>query len=161
MVRIGITRGQFTEVPTPTIVMKRVAEMDLAENRMKAWFFENSTGATVNDLLPDDKSNEAFNELDGNITGVEYEAETEIQEPETYIPQINNNQYAALVGEEENEGNANKSTGVDNGGEITGVRHDEKITGVDSDNESSESGSMVSTDEADELALIEEVITEA
>ena len=92
---------------------------------------------------------------------MECEAETEIQEPETYIPQINNNQYAALVGEEENEGNANKSTGVDNGGEITGVRHDEKITGVDSDNESAESGSMVSTDEADELALIEEVITEA
>ena len=91
---------------------------------------------------------------------MECEAETEIQEPETYIPQITNNQYAALVGEEENEGNDNKSTGVDNDSEIIGVRHDKKIKGVDSDNESAESGSTGATYEADELALIEEAVAD-
>ena len=50
---------------------------------------------------------------------------------------------------------------MDNNGEITGVRHDEKITGVYSDNKSAELGSTGSTDEADELALIEEAIAEA
>ena len=60
----------------------------------------------------------------------------EIQEPATHIPQINNNQYVALTDEEDNEGNNNKSTGVDNDGEITGVRHDDEITGVDIDNKS-------------------------
>ena len=105
--------------------------------------------------------NETFDETNRNITGVEWETETEIQEPATHIPQINNNQYVALTDEEDNEGNNNKSTGVDNDGEITGVRQDEKITGVDSDNESAELGSTGSTDEADGLALIEEAISEA
>ena len=77
-----------------------------------------------------------------NITGVEWEVETEIQETATHIPQINNNQYAAMAGEEDNEGNDNESTGVDNDGEITGVRHNDKITGVNSDNKIAESGSM-------------------
>ena len=81
--------------------------------------------------MPDDKANEAFNEIDGNITGVEWEAEAEIQEPATHIPQINNNQYASIADKEENEDNDNKSTGVDNDGEITGVRHDNKISGMD------------------------------
>ena len=58
------------EVPTPTIVMKRVAEMDLDEKQNGEFIFENRAGATVNDILPDDKANEAFNEIDGNITGV-------------------------------------------------------------------------------------------
>ena len=57
----------------------------------------------------------------GNITGVEWEAEMEIQDPATNIPQINNKQYAALVDEEDNEGNDNESTGVDNDGKTTGV----------------------------------------
>ena len=39
------------------------------------------------------------------------------------MPQLNNNQYTALTGEEGNEGNENESTGVDNDGKITGVRH--------------------------------------
>ena len=95
----------------------------------------------VNDILPDDKANETFDEIDGNITGVEWEAETETQEPETHTPQTYNNQYAALADEEENEDNDNASTGVDNNGEITGVRHDDEITGVDSNNKSEESGS--------------------
>ena len=74
-----ITCEQFTEVPTPTIIMKRVAEMALAEKQNKDLIFLNRTGATINDLLTDDKANEAFDKIDGNITGVECEAETEIQ----------------------------------------------------------------------------------
>ena len=53
-----ITRGQFTVVPTPTIVIKRVTEMSLAKKQNKGLIFENRTGATVNDILPDDKANE-------------------------------------------------------------------------------------------------------
>ena len=53
-----ITCGNFTEVPTPTIVMKRVAAMALAKKQNKGLIFENRTGATVNDILPDDKANE-------------------------------------------------------------------------------------------------------
>ena len=77
--------------------MKRVAEMDLAKKQNKGLIFENCTGATVNDILPDDEANKAFDKLDRNITGVDWEAETEIQEPATHIPQLNNNQYAALA----------------------------------------------------------------
>ena len=51
------------------------------------------------------------------------------------MPQLNNNQYAALAGEEENEENDTKSTGVENNGKITGVRHDNKTSGVDNDND--------------------------
>ena len=96
--------------------MKRVAEMALAKKQNKGLIFENRTGATVNDLLPDDEANKAFDEIDGNITGVEWEAETEIQEPATHILHTNNNQYAALAGQEDNEDNDNESTGVDNDG---------------------------------------------
>ena len=135
--------------------------MALAEKQNEGLIFENRTGATVNEILPDDKKNEAFDEIYGNITGVEWEAEAEIQYPGTHTPQISNNQYAALVDEEENENNDNKSTGVENDGKITGVRHDDKITGVDSDNESAELGITGPTDEADKLALIEEAIAEA
>ena len=73
------------------------------------------------------------------------------------MPQLNNNQYVALVGEEDDEENYTESTGVENGGEITGVWHEENITGVDSNNESTESGSKGAT----EKALIEEAISEA
>ena len=76
--------------------------------------FENRTGATVNDILPDDEANEAFNKIEGNITGVEWEAEAETQEPATHTLQTYNNQYAALADEEENRDNNNESTGVDN-----------------------------------------------
>ena len=96
--------------------MKRVAEIALAKKQNKGLIFENRTGATVNDLLPDDEANKAFDEIDGNITGVEWEAETEIQEPATHILHTNNNQYAALAGQEDNEDNDNESTGVDNDG---------------------------------------------
>ena len=50
------------------------------------------------------------------------------------MPQLNNNQYVALAGEEDDQNNYTESTGVENDGEITGVRHDDKITGLDSDN---------------------------
>ena len=50
---------------------------------------------------------------------------------------------------------------MDNDCKITGVRHDDEITGVYSDNKSAESEITGKTDEADELALIEEAIAEA
>ena len=114
--------------------------------------FENRAGVKVKDILPDDEANKAFDKLDRNITGVDWEAETEIQDTEAHMPQLNNNQCAALTGREDNEGNDKKSTGVDNDG---------KITGVDSDNESAESGSTRATDGLDKLALIEEAIAKA
>ena len=61
-------------MPTPTIVMKRVAAMAKTEKQNEGLIFENRTGATLNDILPDDKANEAFDKIDGNITGVEWEA---------------------------------------------------------------------------------------
>ena len=121
--------------------MKCVAAMALAKKQNEGLIFENSIGSTVNDILPDDEANETFDEIDGNIKGVEWEAEAETQEPETQTPQTYNNQYAALADEEENEDNDKKITGVENDSEITGVQHNDKITGVDSDNKSAESGS--------------------
>ena len=85
------------------IVMKLVAAMALAEKQNEGLVFENRTGATVNNILPDDEANEAFNKIDGNITGVDWEAE--MQEPAAHMPQLNNNQYAALTGEEDDEEN--------------------------------------------------------
>ena len=70
----NITCVQFIEVSTPMVVMKRVTAMDLAKKQNEGLIFENRTGATVNDILPDDKANEAFDEIDGNIAGVEWEA---------------------------------------------------------------------------------------
>ena len=158
-----ITRGKFTGVPTPTIVKKRVAEMDLAKKQNEGLIFENRTRATVNNILTDDEANEAFKEIDRNIAGVEREAE--IKELSENMPQPNNNQYTKLEGEEEDEENDTESTGVDNDGKITGVRHNDQITGVDSNNKStgvkSESGSTVATDEADEISLIEEATAES
>ena len=68
------------------IVMKRGAAMALSEKYNEGLIFENRTGATVNYILPDDKVNEAFYKINGNITGVKWEADTEIQEPATHIP---------------------------------------------------------------------------
>ena len=51
------TFGQLTELPTPTVAMKRVAVMDLDEKQNKRLIFENRTGATVNDILSDDEAN--------------------------------------------------------------------------------------------------------
>ena len=134
-----ITRGQFAEVTAPTIIMKRVAAMALAKKQNEGLIFEKRTGATVNNILPDDKVNEAFNKIDRNIAGVDWEAE--IQEVVERMPQLNNSQYASLVGDEDDDKNRddqendNESTGAENDGKITGVQHNAKITGVDSDNE--------------------------
>ena len=129
--------------------------------------FENRAGATVNDIFPDEKTNKEFNKTEGNIAGFNWEAEPpeqETKEPEVYIPQIKNNQYAALEGDKNDDKNGydqendTKSTGVENDGEITGVRHDGKTTGVDSNDESTgiklESVSTGATEKADEMELI-------
>ena len=143
--------------------MKQVAEMYLAEKQNEGLIFENRTSATVNDILPDDKANEAFNEIDGNISGVDWEAE--IQEPAAHMTQLNNNQYAGLSGDEDDKENDTESIGVENDVKIIGVIHEDKITGMDSNNEITgikpESVSMGATDEANEMALIEEAISEA
>ena len=109
--------------------------------------------------MPDEEADEAFNGIDRNITGVEWEAE--IQELEANITQLNNSQYAEIADKEDDAENDTESTGVENDRKITGVCHNDEITGVDSDNKSTESGSTVAPDEADEMALIEEVIAEA
>ena len=85
--------------------MKRVAAMALAEKQNEGLIFENLTGATVNDILLDDEANEAFDKIDGNITGVDWETKTEIQYLAGHMLQLNNNQYAALAGKEDSEGN--------------------------------------------------------
>ena len=54
------------------IVMKQVTAMALAEKQNKGLIFENCAGARVNNIFPDDESNEVFNEIDGNIAGVEW-----------------------------------------------------------------------------------------
>ena len=128
----------------------------------------------VNNILPDDDANKAFNKIDRNIAVMDWEVEPpeqEIQEPEVHIPHINRNQYAALADDEDDDKNEDdqenntKSTGVGNNGEITGVQHSNKSTGVDSNIESTgiklESGSTGATDKVDEIALIEEAIAEA
>ena len=129
-----MTRGQFTEVPTPMIVMKQVVAMAIAEKQNAGQIFENRTGATVENILPDDKANKAFNKIDGNIAGVDWDAE--IQEPAAHMPHLNNNQYTELAGDADDEENDTKITGVENNGKITGMRHDNEIIGVDSDNKS-------------------------
>ena len=56
--------------------MKRVAAMALAKKQNEGLIFENRTGATINEILTDDEANESFDELNGNITVVDWEAET-------------------------------------------------------------------------------------
>ena len=92
--------------------MKPVAAMVLTKKQNEGLIFENHTGATVNDILPDDEANKAFDELSGNITGVDWEAETKIKEPAAHMHQLKNNQYAALSVKKEDEGNNNESIGV-------------------------------------------------
>ena len=147
-----ITGGQFTELSTPTIVMKQVAAMALSEKQNGGLIFENRTGATVNDILPYDEANEVFDKIDENIPGVDWEAE--IQEPEAHMPQLNNNKYAALTGKEDDEDNETESTGVGNDGEFTGVQHDDKTTGVDRNIESTVLGCRGATNKEDEMEII-------
>ena len=81
--------------------MNRVAAMALAKKQNKGLIFENRTGTTVNDLLPDDEANELFIKIDRNITGVDWGAE--IQDLAAHMPQLNNNRYEALAGKEDDE----------------------------------------------------------
>ena len=142
--------------------MNQVAKMAPAKKQNEGLVFENRAGVTVNNIFPDDDANEAFNEIDGNIAGVDWEAEPpeqEIQELAVHIPHINNNQFAALADDEDDDENENdqendtKITGVENYGKSTGVQHDDKNTGVDSNNESmgikSESRSTGATDKVE------------
>ena len=93
-----------------------MAAMALAEKQNEGLIFENRAGATVNDILLYDKANEAFDELDSNITGVDCEEETEIQDPVAHMSQLKNNQYVALAGKEEDKDIDTESTGVENDG---------------------------------------------
>ena len=82
--------------------------MALAKKHNKGLTSEKRAGATVSNILPDDEANEAFKKIDGNIAGVDWEAETpeqEIQGPEIHRPHINKNQYAALAGDEDDDEN--------------------------------------------------------
>ena len=49
--------------------------MDLAKKQNEGLIFENCVGATVNDIFPDDEANEAFNKINGNIAGMDWEVE--------------------------------------------------------------------------------------
>ena len=139
--------------------MKQVAAMALSKKHNQRLIFENRTGTTVNNILPDDEANEAFNKIDGNIAEVHWEAE--IQDQAAYFPELSSNQYAVLEDKEGDKEKYTKSIGVEKNGEITGLRHNNKITGVDSDNDSMESGSAGATEKVYEMALIEEAISEA
>ena len=66
-----ITLGQFAEVSTQTILMKRLEAMAMAKTQPEGLFFDNCTGISVEDILPDDDANEAFSKIDRNIVGVE------------------------------------------------------------------------------------------
>ena len=92
--------------------MKQVSPVALAEKQNKGYIFENRTGDMVNDILPDEKANEAFNKIDRNIAGVDWEVE--IQDPAAHMPQLNKNKYAELAGDEDNEENDTRITGVQN-----------------------------------------------
>ena len=48
--------------------------MVLGKKKNKGLVFENSTGATVNDILPDEEANKAFNNINRNIAGEDWEA---------------------------------------------------------------------------------------
>ena len=80
------------------------------------------------------KQTKCSKKTDGNIRGVDWKAE--IKEPVAHMPQLNNNQYVALEGEEDNKDNDTKIIGVESDGKITGVRNDKKFTEVDSNNKS-------------------------
>ena len=80
--------------------------MVLSKKQNGGIVFENCTGTTVNNILTDDEANEEFNKIDGNITGVDWEAELpeqEIQEPAVHMTQTNNNKYEALTGDVDND----------------------------------------------------------
>ena len=148
--------------------MKRVVAVALAENQSEGLIFENCTGIAVDDVLPDYDANKAFREIDVELTGVELETEPleakltqaepagSILHNNQYILLPNNNQYALIAENEEDNEDNNKSTRVE----------DER-TGVDSnDNKSTEVNSEIigvneANDKSDDMALIGEAIAES
>ena len=81
-------------MPALAISMKQVAAMALSEKNTKGLIVEKCASITVNNILPDDDVNEEFSEIDGNITGVEWEAEppeAELQRAAFHILHIQNN----------------------------------------------------------------------
>ena len=69
-----LTQGYFTEVPTPTIAMKQLAKMALAEKQYEGIIFKNRLGIVVYDILIYFYSSKAFRYINGNITEVDLEA---------------------------------------------------------------------------------------
>ena len=55
--------------------MKRLGVMALAEKQTEGPIFGNNFGLAVNVTMPDDDTNKAFREINGNISGVKWEAE--------------------------------------------------------------------------------------
>ena len=54
----------------PTIVIKGVAAMDLAEKQSEGLLSEHRLGLTVNNILPDSDANKVFTKIGSNIVGV-------------------------------------------------------------------------------------------
>ena len=87
--------------------------MALAKKQSEELIFDNRLGIAVDDILSDDGANKAFRKIEGNVAGLEWEAE--ILESEVHILRIHNNQYAALAEDDDNgeeeHGNYEKSKG--------------------------------------------------
>ena len=69
--------------------------MSLAEKQTEGLIFDNCVGLAVDNILLDDDTNEAFRKINGNIAGVEWEADP--PEAKLHMPKIFNNQYAPLT----------------------------------------------------------------
>ena len=71
----------------------------MAKTQPEGLFFDNCTGISVEDILPDDDANEAFSKIDRNIVGVECQTDT-LEDKPTYTEPteaiIHNNQYMQL-----------------------------------------------------------------
>ena len=52
--------------------MKQLEAMPLSKNQSEGLFFDNCTGISVEDILPDDDANEVLRDIDRNIVGVEW-----------------------------------------------------------------------------------------
>ena len=68
--RRKITHGKFTEVPTTSVVVKRVTNMVIAEIQEEGIIFKNRNLVEIDDLLPDIEANDAYCEHAKNDAGV-------------------------------------------------------------------------------------------
>ena len=72
--------------------MKQLAVIALDEKQTEVLVFDNGVGVAVNNILLDNNINEAFEKIDRNIEGVEWEAEPtdpENKEAALHTPHIN------------------------------------------------------------------------